>query len=1247
MMNKLSDAKVEYFTEFANKKNKNMSKTRILGLDTGTNSLGWAIVDRDENNQCTLIDKGVVLFQEGVKIEKGVESSKASERTGYRALRRQYFRRRLRKIEVLSVLVKYGLCPALSAEDLQLWKQRKIYPKTDEFMQWQRTNDNEDINPYHSRYLCLTQQLDLAKQQDRYTLGRAFYHLAQRRGFLSNRLDATEENESGAVKSGIAQLDKEIEASGCKYLGEYFYKIYNEKRNTCRIRTLYTDREQHYKREFFAICAKQHLSEQMVEELERALYFQRPLKSQRQNVGKCTFEKGNPQKENRRSAKPRCSDSHPLYEEFRMLSFLNKVKVKGPSDEVYRPLSEEELSKIDSLFYRKTKANFDFEDIAKKIAGKGKYQWKGDAQTDLPYKFNYRMSQGVPGCPTIAQLRDVFGDNWKEAIAETYLLNSKKDGTLKSVDEMVNDVWNVLFSFDRKDKVKAFGMAHLQLNEEQAERFSAIRLSRNYASLSLKAIRNILPFLQMGMVYSDAVFFAKVPAIVGQELWSQHSEEIMTELTQAMQKAMQEKHCIEDAVVDYLQERFGLQSIATDQLYHPSMIETYPDAVPNADGVVLLGSPCTNAVKDPMAMRSLHEVRKVVNALIKEGKIGPDTEVHIEYARELNNANMRAAIGDRNKEQENAHKKFAEEIRKLYKEETGKDIEPTPTDILKYQLWEEQGHICLYTGKEIGIADFIGASPSFDIEHTIPRSVGGDSTQENLTLCSSDFNRKVKQSKWPTQLSEHKEIMVRIEPWRKKMEDLTHQIDKISTRGIWDKATKDARIRKRNRLKMERDYWRRKYDRFTMTEVPEGFARRQGAGIGLISKYAALYLKSYFHGVDNPDRHQVYGVKGELTSVFRQMWGIQDEYTRKSRDNHTHHCIDAIVIACIGKAELNKMGEYFRLVEKSERNEGEKPQAPKPWPTFVQDLKQITEELLVVHDTKDNVPKKASRKINIGGGKMVVAKGDCARGSLHQDTYYGAIERDDKVQYVVRKSLLSLKESDVQNIVDEVVKEKVRQAIAQKGFKRAMEEDIFMNEEKGIKIKKVRCYTPAVTQPLDIRHHRDVSTKAYKQQFHVMNDENYMMGIYEGMVKGKQKRAFSLVNLLDATRFYKRSAKPGADESMFPAEVKGLPLKCYVRKGTHILMLNEGEKAIDVANVKDMSNRLFVVAKMDKSGRLTCRNCREARTAGDLKRYVNGNPFKLQDGYRPIFCISPVNFNFLVEGYDFTLTPLGEVKLKH
>ena len=179
--------------------------------------------------------------------------------------------------------------------------------------------------------------------------------------------------------------------------------------------------------------------------------------------------------------------------------------------------------------------------------------------------------------------------------------------------------------------------------------------------------------------------------------------------------------------------------------------------------------------------------------------------------------------------------------------------------------------------------------------------------------------------------------------------------------------------------------------------------------------------------------------------------------------------------------------------------------------------------MLVVHSTPDNMPKHARKYVQTAKGRKL-AMGDSARGSLHNDTYYGAIERDGEIKYVVRKLLGSLKESDVENIVDDAVKEKVKQAIAEKGFKKAMEEEIFMNREKGIKIKKVRCFTPTVTNPLHIRTHRDESRKEYKRQFHVTLDGNYCMAIYEGEVKGKMKRTYEIVNMIDAAAYYKKSA---------------------------------------------------------------------------------------------------------------------------
>ena len=108
---------------------------KILGLDLGTNSLGWAITEQHEDGY-TLLEHGVDIFQEGVAREKGVEKPMVQERTKARASRRHYFRRKLRKIELLKVLKANDMCPYLSPETLDAWRYSKQYPLDDGFITW-------------------------------------------------------------------------------------------------------------------------------------------------------------------------------------------------------------------------------------------------------------------------------------------------------------------------------------------------------------------------------------------------------------------------------------------------------------------------------------------------------------------------------------------------------------------------------------------------------------------------------------------------------------------------------------------------------------------------------------------------------------------------------------------------------------------------------------------------------------------------------------------------------------------------------------------------------------------------------------------------------------------------------------------------------------------------------------------------------------------------------------------------------
>lgn len=1209
---------------------------RILGIDTGTNSLGWAIIEKDGDKR-RLLYKGTNIFSEGVKIEKGIESSKAAERTDHRSVRRHYWRRKVRKIRLLTVLIENRLCPPVPKEDLRQWRLKKVYPVSDEFMNWQRTEDKEDINPYHFRYICLTQKLDLSDISQRYILGRALYHLNQRRGFLSNRKESTKESD-GKVITGIGDLTKEMEDSGCKYLGEYFFKLYQQGE---KIRNHYTSRKEHYLNEFHAICEKQELDKELVDKLEKAIFFQRPLKSQKGTVGKCTFEKG----------KSRCPVSHPLYEDYRMYSFINNIKIKTPNDNDLRALTNEEIKSVIPLFYRKS--SFEFKVIAKQLAnGRNNFCFYKEAE-DKPYKFNYPMDTSVAPSPVNAGLREIFGDNWLDAVCEVY---AKANG--KSRFQIMNDIWHVLFSFDDDEKLKEFARTQLQLNDDDAEKFCKIPMANDYASLSLKAIRKIFPYLKdYGLQYHEAVFLANLGNVVPSHIWG--LKETRDVLIDNVIKVMHEvapssdSSTIEKCIKEYLKERYCVEEDALNKLYHPSMTEHYPRIRPNSDGIYQLGSPRISSVKNPMAMHSLFRLRKVVNLLLKKGYIDEDTKVHVEFSRDLNDSNMRNAIQRLNRDNEAERKKCKDEIKKLYKEHCGKDIEPSDTDILKYQLWEEQHHKCLYTGDEISICDFLGENPKYDIEHTVPRSAGGDSTKENLTLCSSRFNREIKKTKLPSQLANHEEILQRIVEWIERYEELDKQIRALKRKSSATKELKDKNIRERHYRKLQRNYWYGKYKRFIMTEVPEGFSRRQGTDISVISRYARMYLQSVFK--------KVYIVKGIATSDFRKIWGIQNVYETKKRDNHVHHCIDAITIACIDKDEYDKLAKYYHDEENHKWYGHDKVDYKKPWDTFVKDIKRVQEELLIAHYSKDNIAKPAIRNVRGSDGRIlknahgekIQMRGDVAHFSLHNDTYYGAIKVNNTIKYVVRKSLDTLDDKDVKNIVDNEVRSKVENAILLHGsLKKALEKTIWMNEEKRIPINKVRIYTPSVTRPLHIRQQRDMSRYEYKQQYHVMNDRNYMMAIYVGTNnRGKEKRDFELISNLVAADYYKvGNDRTSATSGLIPYSKNGLDLRYQLKIGTMVLLYEQSPEEIWDLDKCNLQKRLYKVTGLSSMiiqgkynyGTIVLVHHQEARPSTEVKQ-INGE-FKADEEFRPGIKLLHTQFNALIQGVDFEINDLGEIK---
>nr|AME16450.1 CRISPR-associated protein Cas9 [uncultured bacterium] len=340
----------------------------------------------------------------------------------------------------------------------------------------------------------------------------------------------------GKVESGIQDLSQRIENSGQPTLGCYFYSIYaqkNEDGSFERIRGRYIDREKHYLHEFNFICEKQNLSDELKKKLHSAIFYQRPLKSQKGLVAKCPLE----------PKRKRIAVSHPLFEEFRMWESINRIKIKTEVDSRLRPLVKYEKELIIKDFQQKT--DFEFEKLAKKLSKGKDFRYIRDKnKLSAEIEFNFPMDKTFSACPTSSQLKRIL----KEKYESIPSLNSGYKNEKGKRQVSVEDIWHCLFadSFGKKDKKEArkdFALKHLNLTLEEAEVFSKIKLKKGYGSLSKSAIKKILPFLKEGQLYSHAVFLANITSVLGR----QPSEKEKGKILNGVKKAL-EKHEFEKAI---------------------------------------------------------------------------------------------------------------------------------------------------------------------------------------------------------------------------------------------------------------------------------------------------------------------------------------------------------------------------------------------------------------------------------------------------------------------------------------------------------------------------------------------------------------------------------------------------------------------------------------------------------------------------------------------------------------------------
>ncbi|HNU58243.1 MAG TPA: HNH endonuclease domain-containing protein, partial [Flavobacteriales bacterium] len=443
----------------------------------------------------------------------------------------------------------------------------------------------------------------------------------------------------------------------------------------------------------------------------------------------------------------------------------------------------------------------------------------------------------------------------------------------------------------------------------------------------------------------------------------------------------------DERIANYLCKEWDLGFDAIGKLYHPADIEIYPEA--RGD---LMGSPFHPALNNPVALRALHALRFLINALLKSGAVDKDTRIRIELARELNSANERRAWQWFQNDMFERRRKAEEECKKWFDQHMpGTPI--TEDAIQRVWLMQESEEVlgqakCVYTNRALSMADVLGGTANTDVEHTWPKWRSLDDSMANKMLCDREYNRQVKRDSIPAECenwdtprvykgAEPSAILPNVEKFREKMEhyEMLVKIRKQDSKQAQDPGAKNSAIVQKNYYNYWYRYWKTKYEHFALESIPLGFTNRQQVEVGMITRYARAYLRTYFPRVDC--------VKGELVSFLRKEWMGQKQ-EQKDRTNHFHHLVDAVTLAATNKETTDRVAHELRQQE--ERNSTMTP--TKPWPSFAEDVKRLKDRILVYHYNTDPLGRTSRYRVK---GRKSAATGSTVRGSLHKDTFYGRI----------------------------------------------------------------------------------------------------------------------------------------------------------------------------------------------------------------------------------------------------------------
>lgn len=463
-----------------------------LGLDVGIKSVGWCVLECDENGEPIQINAlNSRIFDAAEQPKTG--ASLAEPRRNARGLRRRIRRKSFRLERIRKLFSENGIELFETQDDLICLK--------DEY---------KNLDVVKLRSDALDKKLTEAE------FARVLYSLARHRGFKSNKREGAKDSDEGKLLGSIRKSEEEMRESGMRTRGEQLYKKY-----------LMEGKPVHNKGGDYSMCVSRDI---LVKEIELLFEKQKEFGnnfatdenkekyldiflSQRnfdegpgkgsQYTGSHDVKKCEIYRDEDVAAKGTyTSEWATIYQKINNLSIICGGDRRRLSNEE-RQIAVELAKKVDKVTYKAFRKAIKLDDDYRFSA----LNYSEKKKSDKKKNEGESKSDVVEINDVVDSLACEDKGDFITAKNSNKIVKALNDN-LKSDIELIDEIAEICTKYKSENLFRsAIAESKIidgRLDEETIEKLSKIDM-KGYGHLSLHVLREILPYLEEGMVYSDAM----------------------------------------------------------------------------------------------------------------------------------------------------------------------------------------------------------------------------------------------------------------------------------------------------------------------------------------------------------------------------------------------------------------------------------------------------------------------------------------------------------------------------------------------------------------------------------------------------------------------------------------------------------------------------------------------------------------------------------------------------------------------